>query len=357
MSGSLKRVSLVLVWLLIAAVISIGAAGLIATLSNSPATAARPELTTDGDRAAQPGLDAAQAGLVGLTADVDRLGELGRGALTALVNSDFATLDSAVDDGQTLARAIETRSAEIRRQLIQLPGTGPNEDLTWSPETKRRRDVALQALDATGGLEAAWIRLAAGATTANRLTQLLTDHDRIAGEAAASGRAAKYSAALKTLAQAQAKLEEAKTLRDALANTVDVSTLTQWIDRNAEYDTALAKLYQATIDAKGRITDDLRQAAVDERRAHSLLPANTSGLVIILAEIGRGGLNQAVIGIEQTKARLQAAVDELSGPSGSDQPGGDDGPSTPPSVGPLAPAAGDSSAPAASDSPAPAASG
>jgi hypothetical protein len=37
--------------------------------------------------------------------------------------------------------------------------------------------------------------------------------------------------------------------------------------------------------------------------------------VIILAEIGRGGLNQAVIGIEETRAKLQTAVDRLSAPS------------------------------------------
>src|SRR5262245_43856458 len=100
MSGSLKRAAVVVVWLLIAAVIAIGGAGLITTLANSPATAARPELTTEGDLAAQPGLDAAQTGLTNVTTDVDRLGELGRGALTALVSSDFATLDSSVDQGQ-----------------------------------------------------------------------------------------------------------------------------------------------------------------------------------------------------------------------------------------------------------------
>src|SRR4029079_17743024 len=95
-------------------------------------------------------------------------------------------------------------------------------------------------------------------------------------------------------------------------------------DANATYDKALGRLYQATIDAKGRITDELRQAALAERKAHDLLPSNTSVLVIILAEIGRGGLNQAVIGIEQTKAKLQAAVDDLTGPlpGASAAPGG-----------------------------------
>jgi hypothetical protein len=130
-------------------------------------------------------------------------------------------------------------------------------------------------------------------------------------------------------------------MRDALANTVDVTTLTQWINANATYDAALGRLYQATIDARGRITDELRQAALAERRAHDLLPANTSGLVIILAEIGRGGLNQAVIGIEQTKAKLQAAVDELATPAGSGRPpaGPSSGPAPSPSpTGELRPA-------------------
>jgi hypothetical protein len=333
----MRRVLLIIVWLLVAAVIAIGGAGLVATMANSPGTAPRPELTTDGDEAARAGLVAAEQGIADLATDVDRLGELGRGGLTALVDSDFATLDAAVADGQTLARSIEDRSDALRTQLGQLPGTGPDEDLLWSPATRRHRDVALDALNATSGLESAWVRLAAGSTTANGLTGLLTDHDRIAGQAAASGRAGKYAAALKTLAQAEAKLTQAKTMRDALANTVDVTTLTQWIDANTTYDKSLGRLYQATIDAKGRITDELRQAALAERKAHDLLPSNTSGLVIILAEIGRGGLNQAVIGIEQTKAKLQAAVDELAGPAASGAPATGPAPSPSP-TGDLRPA-------------------
>jgi hypothetical protein len=339
----LTRAALTIVWLLLVALIAIGGAGLVTTLANEPGTVARPELTLEGDRTAAPILDHVALELAGLTSDVDRLGELGRGALTALVSSDFGAIDTAVANGQALAHQVEGRSGQIREELRLLPGTGPNEAILWSPETVRRRDVALTALDATGGLEAAWIRLAAGASVANRLSILLTDHDRIAGSAAAAGRKGNYADALKTLAQAEAKLADAKTLRDSLAGTgIDVTTLTQWIDANARYDAALTHLYNATIAAKGRITKDLRQAAIDERKAHDLLPSNTSGLVIILAEIGRGGLNQAVIGIEQTKARLQAAIDALSAqpgasgepgePAASDEPAGSASPLT--SVGP-----------------------
>jgi hypothetical protein len=315
MTRFLQRVALALVWLLIVAVVSVGGAGLVAAMANQPATPSRAELTYAGDAAAKVALDRAQVELVDLTKDVERLGELGRGALTALVSSDFTTLDSAVADGQTLARAIDTRSAQIRDELGQVPGTGPDEALVWSPDTSQRRDLALAAVAATGGLEVAWARLAAGSTVANRLTVLLTDHDTTAGKAAATGRDLKFAAALKTLATARAMLDQARILRDALANTVDVTTLTQWIDRNVEYDTALATLYTATIAGKGKVTKAMKDAAIAERKARDFLPSNTSGLVIILAEIGRGGLNQAVIGIEETRAKLQAAIDRLSPPS------------------------------------------
>jgi hypothetical protein len=96
-----------------------------------------------------------------------------------------------------------------------------------------------------------------------------------------------------------------------------VTTLTQWIDRNDEYDAALERLIKATVAAKGKVTNELREAYLGEIRAHELLPSNTSGIVIILAEIGRGGLNEAVIGIEAARARLQAASDALAGDSGA----------------------------------------
>ena len=314
MLGTVRRAILTVVWLLIVAIISIGAAGLVAAMAHQPGTAARAELTLEGDAAAAPGLLAAQQGLAGLATDVQQLGELGRGALAAMVASDTASLDAAVAQGLTLSLAIVDRSAGIREQLALLPGTGPNEDLTWSPETKARRDLALKAADLTAGLDVQWTRLAAGSVTATRLTKLLVDHDTTAGGAAALGHKGQYAAGLIELTKADKMIADARALRDTLANTVDVSTLTQWLDRNAEYDAALRHLFQSLIDSKLKVSAEVRQAAIDERKAHDLLPANTSGLVIILAEIGRGGLNQVVIGIEEARGALQAAVDRLAAP-------------------------------------------
>jgi len=322
MIGLLRRAVLAVVWLLIVAVISVGAAGLVATMAHQPGTPARAELTLDGDNAAAPGLIAAQDQLTQLAADVARLGELGRGALAALVATDVTTLGSTVSDGQTLVQSIEDRSSAIREQLALLPGTGPNEELNWSPNTRARRDLALEAASTTDGLDLLWSRLASGSVVATRLTKLLADHDTTTGRAAALGRKAQYAAGLKVLATSDQMIAQSRAMRDALANTTDVSTLTQWLDRNAEYDTALRNLFQSLVDSKGKVNTKVKDAFVAERRAHDLLPANTSGIVIILAEIGRGGLNLAVIGIEEARGKLQADLDQLAaGPDTSGDAG------------------------------------
>jgi hypothetical protein len=312
MIGLLRRAALAVAWLLIVAVIAIGAAGLVAAMAHQPGTSSRAELTLDGDLAVAPGLATIQGELADLAKEVKQLGEVGRGALGALVAVDPRALDTAVAEGQALAGEIEDRAALIREHIALLPGAGPTEQLAWSPETRARRDTALRATTTTEGLAGLWLRFAFGSVTANRLTTLLTDHDRIAGGAAALIRKAKYAAGLKELTKADRIIVDAKALRDALKNTVDVSTLTQWLDRNAEYDAALRRLAKAVVASKGKVTTEVRKAAIAERKAHDLLPANTSGLVIILAEIGRGGLNQAVIGIEEARGQLQAAVDRLS---------------------------------------------
>ena len=337
MIGHVRRATLAVVWLLIVAVISVGAAGIVAAMAHPPGATSRPELTLQGDRAAAPGLLAAEDQLIQLSADVKRLGELGRGALASLVATDLPTLDTTVADGQTLARSIEDQSAAIQRALEVLPGSGPNEAVNWSPDTLARRDLAVQAAKSTEGLDLLWATLASGSLSATRLTKLLVDHDTNTGQAAALGREkANYAGGLKVLDKSDQMIADARTLRDALANTVDVSTLTQWLDRNAEYDAALRELFQSLVDSKGKVTARVKAAFVAERKAQGFLPANTSGLVIILAEIGRGGLNQAVIGIEEARGKLEAAVDQLTTPpdSGAGSGSGAGGSAPPDTLGP-----------------------
>ncbi len=128
------------------------------------------------------------------------------------------------------------------------------------------------------------------------------------GDAAALGRTGKYAEALERLAESDRLIFDARNFHDSLAETVDVTTLDRWLDLNADYDAALRHLYQAILDSGGVVTPDVRAAYDAEAAARERLPADTKGLVIILSEIGRGGLNQAVIGIEQARAELDAAL-------------------------------------------------
>jgi hypothetical protein len=103
-------------------------------------------------------------------------------------------------------------------------------------------------------------------------------------------------------------------MRDVLANTVDVSVLDQWMDRNAAYDKALRALYVALNRAGGKITDDVRDERAAEQEARRRLPPDSRGLIVIIAEIGRGGMNGAVIAIEEAKARIADALDPTAAP-------------------------------------------
>jgi hypothetical protein len=102
-------------------------------------------------------------------------------------------------------------------------------------------------------------------------------------------------------------------MRAQLANTVDVSTLIEWIRRNRNYEEALRALYRVVDEAGGRQTAAVREAIADERSARKELPPDARGLVVIMAEIGRGGLNGAVITIEEARGRLADAL-EVSAP-------------------------------------------
>jgi len=56
----------------------------------------------------------------------------------------------------------------------------------------------------------------------------------------------------------------------------------------------------------------VRAAYQEEGAARALLPPDTRALVVIIADIGRGGLNQAVIAIEQARGRLNLALEALA---------------------------------------------
>ncbi len=328
-----RRLAAAGLWLVLAALFALGAAGLVTGFGGAPATPKRAELTWAGDQAAEPGLQAAATDLRAVADDVASLSTSARTALAAVVAPDMTLLSSSVDAGSTQVDSIAAAAAKLQAEITALPGVertadglfGPTGELRLGPQTRARIATLETAVSATLTLPADWTKFSGASLAAQRLTTLLVDHDAATAAAAALGVDQKYAAAVAALDKPDSLLAEAKTLRGRIANTVDVSTLDEWIRRNGDYDAALRTLYSALVASGGKVDDTVRAAFAKEQAARDQLPPDTRGLVIILSEIARGGMNEVAIGIEQAKARLDDAVDAVAGASasadGADSPG------------------------------------
>lgn len=328
----LRSLLLALGWLAAAVLLSLGAAGIVTGVGGPPGTVARAELTWPGDSAIRPGLVAAVDDLEDLTALVGEYSATARGALVALVATDRDLLASLVSEGESRSLEVADAAADLRADVLALPGVAADPSRPFASDAELRLGAAertmvvdlMAALDLTRDLGTGWARFTAGSTAADALTTLLLDHDASTAVAAAAGSAGRYDEALAALDRSDAILAEARVLRDRLANTADVDTLDQWLDRNATYDAALRSLYAALIVSGGLVDDTVRDAFAAEQAARDQLPPDTRALTVILAEVARGGLNDVAIGIEEVRGRLEAATEALravelgdAGPTGA----------------------------------------
>ena len=310
MRARARRALVALIWLLLVVAIAMGAAGLVSGADHQPGSSARPELTYTRDGEVDAALDAATRDLEALVHEVAALGVQARGALAALNGTDSSTVDAAIAEGSRLLDGMLAQTSAVRRELLGVPYVARTDAGRLVSAARIERQAALvAALDATDGLQDAWVRLTSGSVTATRLSGLLARHDDEVTDAAALGRAARYEDAIERLDDADATVDEARTLRNQLANTVDVTVLDAWLDRLANYDVALRGLYVAYSNVGPRVSDELREAQSAEAAARRELPSDTRGMVVIMAEIGRGGMNGAVVAIEHARGRLTSAIE------------------------------------------------
>jgi hypothetical protein len=322
----LRSLAGALFWLLIIVVIALGAAGIVAAIDHPADSPARADLTAAGDAEVTPLLDKAANDLSELADEVQQLGTQARGALAALNGADPATSDAAIAQGDLLVADVTARTSALRSELSAVPYVGTAQaGLHISDAMTARHDALVAALSATDGLDFAWARLTIGSAAATKMSELLAQHDKLMGQAADQGVHAKYADAIKLIDQAAAQLVTAGAIRDQLVNTVDVSVLDEWIARNKAYDAALRNLYVVISKDGSKVTPATRAAVKAEAAARGRLPPDTRGLVIIMAEIGKGGMNGAVIAIEEARAALSDALDAQA-PAASDQSGPSDQP-------------------------------
>jgi hypothetical protein len=286
-----------------------GAAGLVSGTDHPPGTPARAELTYARDREVEGVLETASGQLAELGDQVAALGVQARGALAALNGTETSTAEAAIAEGDRLLDEMLAQTADLRRRLAGVPYLARTDTaLLLSDGIVARHAALVAAVDGTNGLQADWARLTSGSVAAIQLSTLLAEHDRQVTDATGLGRAARYADAMAQLDEADSTITAARAVRDRLANTVDVTILDQWLDRNADYDVALRGLYAAYSKLGSKVTDELRKAIAAEAAARKNLPPDTRGLVVIMAEIGRGGMTGAVIAIEEARGRVTSAI-------------------------------------------------
>jgi len=302
LAGLLRAV----LWLLAAALIAAGAAGLAVAANPVPDESSRQELYARADAAVAPGLAAIDAQLRDAQELVAALAVLSRSALVNLNGGDQKALVKDLDDGDALVLEIGSIATAVAADLRALPYDA--DSFRISPSMAARLAAASEAVESVRPLADLWGRVARGALPASEVAAHLADHDRASFAATQDGTAGRYAQALKGLGKARGELTAALEIRDTLVETVDTTTLDIWIDRNRTYDDALARLYQVLRDSGGRITDSAREAFAYVQRAQKRLPPDTRAIVVIMSDLAQGGLNQAAIRIEEARGALTAAI-------------------------------------------------
>lgn len=307
MSGFARTI----VWVIIAAALALGGAGLVAQLSHPPGGPSRAELTYAADHVLSARIDEAATELRSIETKVEQLSADARSALQAVGGADAAAIRTALDRGTSTANLITSSVRSLHDSLDELPGESPTAALEYSNDLLVRRAALFAALAAAEGLSDQWSRITDRSVQAAELTIALDQHESTVAAAAAEGRAAQYPQALATLARASGLLEQAEVLRVELLTASDQNVLDEWLSRHRRYDRALIALYTALQASGGIVTQDVEVAYREENLARAELPADSRALIVIVAEIARGGLNQAVIAIEDARGRINTALQEF----------------------------------------------
>ena len=174
---TLRRIA----WVMVAAVIALGGAGLVAGASLPPTDAARPELTVRGDARMAPGLAALDAGL---TAVDGRLGELvgtGEQVLVDLTGMTSGTVASAqisadLQQGDDQLLALDEQAQSLQATYAQPPYDASSDHI--SGRTKGRLAAIRQALDLLSPVTGDWQAVSTHASVASKLFSLMAQFVR-----------------------------------------------------------------------------------------------------------------------------------------------------------------------------------
>lgn len=299
-------------WTLVAAAMALAGAGLAGKLWHPAGGPTRAELTWAGDESLADSLATSEPRVLAVADAVDRLGDEARIALASAADGDPTLLQASLARGSVLVDSIETSVVALRQALRSLPGDEADALLHYRNDLIVRRGALLAAVDAAAALSSNWSAVRARSNDVADLLSLIDDHDRRVLAAAAAGREGRYRDAIAILAEAHDLLTSIGEKRAKLVSGTDPTVLDEWVDRNATYNDALTALYDALRASRGEVTIAVESAAREERIARAQLPTDRRAIVVIVSEIARGGLNQAVLAIEETRGRIDEALSQAT---------------------------------------------
>lgn len=301
-------------WVVLAAGLAFGSAGIVAATEHLPSSGTRPELTYGADLILSTKLDAAVRDLARLKDDVDSLGDMARKTLAAMAQINRTDLQAAWDGGWNNINSIDAGAADLKNRLNcgAWSSTLQVELIkTYSPAMVDRYHSVCVAIDSVAPLHAAWQSMVDGSATAMRVVDEIETHDSNAADALKSATAGRYQDGLNQLVLADDSLADAATIAQMLAATGDVSILTTWLARTKTFDDTLRVLWQTMIDSKGKVTAQVTAALRAVDAAKALLPQNSDALQVVLYEAA-GSLTSSGISIETSRGALGDALASLT---------------------------------------------
>jgi hypothetical protein len=307
-------VAAALAWTVLAAAVALGAAGLESQLIHPPGGASRAELTYTTDHALQARLDTAAASIADISGNVDRMADAAKAALGSISNVDPTQLKVNLERGSGAAALISSAALDLRTSLAGLPGDGPDKTVFYSNAVLVRRAQILAAMDTALSLAKDWQQVTTGSLSAARAAELLNDHEVTIFQASQLGTKSQFSDAIALIEQAKVTLEDIVSLRDQIVTGAQVTVLDEWIQRHTAYDAALENLYKGLQKSNGRNTLIVQQLVRQEAAARANLPPDNRAIIVVVAQIAQGGLNQAVIAINEAQGRIESALAETGNP-------------------------------------------
>jgi hypothetical protein len=302
-------------WLVLAAGLAFGSAGVVAATQPTPAGGHRQELTWAADQELSAKLDAAVRDMVLVNGDIDLLGQTSRKTLASLVQIDQGALTDAWGSGSTAVDSIYARAGDLDTRLTCDPWSAAREgelSKTYSPALIDRYHRICLALTSVGPLRDDWASLVAGSRTAIQVALDINSHDQIGTNALRLATQGRYPEALAELSRASTAIADATSVTADLAKVTDVSTLQDWLTRTTRWDSAAGVLWQTVIDSKGGISPQVTAAIKGEKDARALLPDDNSVLQVVMDELA-GNLIPYGISIETSRGAFAAAISDLVG--------------------------------------------